>query len=100
MSQTIYSDSFTPGPITDPFGDGPLFTAPLDIEKTTSLDYPRAALAPFLDPAGATPGYRYGLVQDVEVCYARVSSTFNHSSLCMTSVPTSCCCFRPRSPAR
>jgi len=66
MSRAIYSDSDSSTSISDIFGDGPLFTAPLNIETTTSLDYPRVALAPFLDPAGATPSYRYDLVQSVE----------------------------------
>jgi len=64
MSQTIYSDTHTS--ISDLFGDGPLFTAPL--ETTTGLDYPRVSLAPFrvLGPSGATPSYQYDLVQSIE----------------------------------
>ncbi|KAH9964127.1 hypothetical protein BC827DRAFT_51484 [Russula dissimulans] len=62
MSQTIYNDTYTS--ISDLFGDGPLFTAPL--ETTTGLDHPRVALAPFFGPSSATPGYRYDLVQSVE----------------------------------
>ncbi|KAH9964130.1 hypothetical protein BC827DRAFT_1375028 [Russula dissimulans] len=62
MSQTIYNDTYTS--ISDLFGDGPLFTAPL--ETTTGLHYPRVSLPPFLGLSGATPGYRYDLVQSVE----------------------------------
>jgi len=64
MSQTIYNDSSTS--ISDVFRDGPLFTAPLNFETTTSLDHPRLSLVPFLGPAGAAPGYQYGPVQNDE----------------------------------
>jgi len=67
MAQTINTEPFTS--ISDSFGDAPLFTAPLDVESI-NLDHRHYALSPFpnfVGPAGATPGYQYGLVQSVKL---------------------------------
>jgi len=64
MSPTIYNDPFTS--IPDFLGDASLFTTPSDIEST-NLDHALPPFSNLIGPARATPGYQYGLLQNVEL---------------------------------